>query len=169
LKGSKVEIRTYGDPVLRKKAEPVDSVGPEEQKLFDEMEQVMNCAQGVGLAAPQVGISKQMIVVDVGQGPLKLANPKIIKSEGSKVAEEGCLSLPGVSIKVKRAFKITVEALNYDNQKVSVEAGDLAARAIQHEIDHLSGTLIVDRTGFWSKFSLLKKLRQLKDGKWKAY
>ena len=103
-----------------------------------------------------------MIVVDVGTGLLKLANPKILTACSKKSGEEGCLSFPGVSVKVRRHNKITVEALNHDGVKVKIDADGLLARALQHEIDHLMGILIIDRIGVAQKLLLAKKLQELK-------
>ncbi len=157
-----LEIKIYPNPVLRKKAKPIESVGPEEVELLDEMAQTMYGASGVGLAAPQVGIDKQLIVVDTGEGLLKLANPKVIEVRGRQTMEEGCLSLPGMCVKVKRANKIKVEALNENNEKVILEKEGLTSVALQHEIDHLFGILIVDKVGFIQKLRLHRKLKNLK-------
>ncbi|MBM7623305.1 peptide deformylase [Sporohalobacter salinus] len=140
-----LSIRTIGDPVLRTETKPVDEITDQTKKLIENMKDTMYDASGVGLAAPQVGISKQIIIVDVGDGPLTLINPEIVDSSGAEIDEEGCLSIPGENGKVERASKIVVEALNSDGEEVEIEAEGLLARALQHEIDHLEGTLFVDK------------------------
>lgn len=156
-----MKIRLYGDPILRKKASPVKKVGSEEKKIFDDMAQTMYSAEGVGLAATQVGIDKQLLVVDVGTGLLKLANPRIIKAQCKKMGEEGCLSFPGISVKIKRPSKILVQALNQAGDRVKIEAEGRLARALQHEIDHLMGVVIIDRIGIRQRLMIIKKLWQL--------
>ncbi len=140
------------------------AVGSEERAVLAQMEEVMRCAGGVGLAAPQVGLNKQLVVVDVGEGPVVLANPRILKKWGSAVVEEGCLSLPGIYVKVKRAKKIRVAGLNERNEKVVIVASDFLARALQHEIDHLRGKLIFDYANFFEKLRLKAKLKQIRTG-----
>ncbi|MCD6472886.1 peptide deformylase [Candidatus Aerophobetes bacterium] len=138
------KIRKYGDPILRKKCNIVKNIGIEEEKILKRMSETMYASQAIGLAAPQVGIDKQLIVVDVDEGLLKLINPLILLKEGEGVLEEGCLSVPGITVKVKRAKNIVVEGWNEEGKRVKVEAKGLFARAIQHEIDHLQGILIID-------------------------
>ena len=131
-------IRKEGDPVLRQKAQPVPKVTKRIVKLLQDMEETMYAADGVGLAAPQVGVSERLIVVDVGDGPIHLVNPVLIAAEGSVVDVEGCLSIPGVVGYVERAQKVVVDGLDMKGRPRRVEAR-LAARALQHEIDHLTG------------------------------
>jgi len=149
-----LKIKKFPDPVLRKKAKPVKAVSGEHAALLSKMARLMYESKGVGLAAPQVGVSEALIVVDAGSGLYKLVNPKILKKEGSQVNDEGCLSVPGVYIKVKRARKITVSALDETSKPVKFEAQDLLACAIQHEIDHLYGRIIVDYASFFRKMAL---------------
>ena len=147
-----LEIKKYPDPILRKKAREVKEIGREEKELIKEMLETMYRNQGVGLAAPQVGVLKRIVVVDVGEGPRVFINPKIIKKGGGKeVSEEGCLSVPGVFLRIKRWKEIEVEGLNENGEKVKVKARGLFARALQQEIDHLNGILILDRMSFWEK------------------
>ena len=127
-----------------------------------QMEEIMRLSGGIGLAAPQVGLNRQMIIVDVGQGLVVLANPRILKKWGSAVLEEGCLSLPGIYVRVKRAKKIRVCGFNEKNEKVVLMAEDIFARALQHEIDHLRAKLIFDHANFFEKLKLKKKLKALK-------
>ena len=115
---------------------------------------------GIGLAAPQIGISKSLIVVDIGEGPIKLANPVVLNAKGSDKMEEGCLSIPGVGVVIGRPNKIVVSGLNEKGEVVEVEAQGLLARVLQHEIDHLKGRLIIDYMGLLEKLMLLKKHRQ---------
>lgn len=160
----KLKIKTFGDAVLRKKARPVYRIGPVHRDLLSSMAQVMYEGSGIGLAAPQVGISEQLIVVDIGQGLYKLINPKIVKKTGQQAINEGCLSVPGICIKVKRARQILVEAKDENGQPVKFEARDLLACVLQHEIDHLKGKLIIDYASLMDKLRIKKKLRSLKSG-----
>ncbi|HZK25808.1 MAG TPA: peptide deformylase [Oscillospiraceae bacterium] len=141
------QIRKNGDPALRQKAREVRKITPAITKLLNEMAETMYDAQGVGLAAPQVGISKRLVVIDVqdDRGLLKLINPKIIDRSGKETAIEGCLSFPGIAGEVERAAQVTVEALDETGTKITIEAEGLLARACQHEFDHLEGVLFVDR------------------------
>lgn len=138
-------IRKEGDPVLRKKAQPVPKVTKRVVKLLQDMEETMYAADGVGLAAPQVGVSERLIVVDVGDGPIHLINPVLVSAEGSVVDVEGCLSIPGVVGYVDRAQKVVVDGLDIKGRPRRVEAEDWLARALQHEIDHLDGILFTDK------------------------
>lgn len=140
-----LEIKHYPEPILRAEARIVPKVTATVRKLLDEMVQTMRAAEGVGLAAPQVGVSKRVIVVDVGEGLIELINPKIEKKEGSETAMEGCLSIPQYLGEVERAASVTVIGLNREGEEVRIAATGLLARALQHEIDHLNGILFIDR------------------------
>jgi len=156
-----LEINEYGEPVLREKALPVKEVTPEILNIIKDMAETMYA--GVGLAAPQVGVSKRIILVDGEEdGLIVLINPMIIKSEGEAVAEEGCLSIPGIYSQVKRASKVTVKALNENGDPIEITKEALTARALQHEIDHLDGILFVDRIGRMERQILLNKLKKKK-------
>lgn len=144
---------------MRKRAKPVAAITEKDRMIFQEMAEVMRLAGGIGLAAPQVGINRQFLVIDIGQGLMVLVNPRITKKSGSQVMEEGCLSLPGVYVRVKRARSITVDASNEFNEKISFVAKDLMARAVQHEIDHLRGRIILDYAHFFEKIRLRKKCK----------
>jgi peptide deformylase len=159
MKETELRIHTYGDAALRKKSLSVELVGNEERALLEKMAKIMYSRGGIGLAAPQVGINKQLIIVDIGEGLFKLINPKIKMRQGSMVMEEGCLSLPNVSVKVKRAKKVFVEGIDEFNNKLSFWAEDLFSRALQHEIDHLKGKLIVDYANFIKKIKIKKVFR----------
>ncbi|MDD5174319.1 MAG: peptide deformylase [Candidatus Omnitrophota bacterium] len=139
-----MEIKHFPDPLLRKKSEDVKSIGRSEKKLLTDMAEIMYLNGGVGLAAVQVGIHKNMIVVDIGDGLKKMINPVISKREGRVAQEEGCLSVPEKCVNVKRSKKIVVDYLNEDGQAIRVSAEGLLARVVQHEIDHLFGKLILD-------------------------
>jgi peptide deformylase len=139
-----LSIKKYPDPFLRKKAHKVERITDLERKLLSQMVETMYLNSGVGLAANQVGIDKRLVVVDIGSGLIKLINPVIVKKNGSEAQEEGCLSVPESCIKIKRAKEITVKYLNDNGNACQLRADGLLARAIQHEIDHLSGKLIID-------------------------
>lgn len=158
-----LEIKEYGDPVLREKALPVEEVTPEILNLIKDMAETMYTASGVGLAALQVGVPKRIILVDGEEdGLIVLINPVIIKSEGEIVAEEGCLSVPDIYSQVKRSLKVTIKALNQNGDPIEITKEDLTARALQHEIDHLDGILFIDRIGRMERQMLLNKLKKKK-------
>ncbi len=139
-------IVKVGDPVLREKAVEVKKITPNILKLLENMADTLADASGVGLAAPQIGISKRVIIVDVGEGLIELINPEIDwYSEELECAAEGCLSIPGETGEVDRYAKIIVKGLNRKGEPVEIEAEGLLARALQHEIDHLYGVLYIDR------------------------
>lgn len=138
-------IVEMGEPVLKEKARPVPKITPNVIKLLENMADTMYDAQGVGLAAPQVGVSKRIAVVDVGDGLIELINPVIIHKEGIETDTEGCLSIPGVKGEVARATKVKVKALDRNGKEMEYEGEGLLARAFQHEIDHLDGILFVDK------------------------
>lgn len=155
-----LRLSLFPAQILQKKAERVISVGDPERILMASMATTMYLNSGVGLAAVQVGIDKQIAVIDVGSGLIKMVNPDIVKCEGSVCEEEGCLSVPGVIIKVKRAGKVTVNFLNEKGEPAQIKAGGLLARAIQHEVDHLHGILILDHANPIKKALLKTKLRR---------
>lgn len=134
-----------GSEVLRQKAEPVKNITNRTRKLIKDMIETMYAADGAGLAAPQIGISKQIVVIDVGEGPICLVNPEIIEAEGEEIDVEGCLSIPGLRAYVKRSSRVVVNALNEKGRPIRVTGDGLLARALQHEIDHLNGILMTDR------------------------
>lgn len=139
-------IVKIGDPILREKAIEVKRITPNIIKLLDNMADTLYDASGVGLAAPQIGISKRVIIIDVGDGLIELINPEITwYSDELECTAEGCLSIPGETGEVERYTKIIVEGLNREGEPVEIEAEGLLARALQHEIDHLYGVLYVDR------------------------
>ena len=138
-------IRVQGDPVLTKKSRPVEQMTPRISELITDMLDTMYEKMGVGLAAPQVGILKQIVVIDVGEGPIVLINPEIIETSGEQTGEEGCLSVPGKWGIVTRPNYVKVRALNEEMEEFEIEGEGLLARAFCHEIDHLSGHLYVDK------------------------
>ena len=137
-------IRTEGDPVLRKVSKPVKEVTPKIVTLVDDMLDTMYEAMGVGLAAPQVGILKRIVVIDIGEGPIVLINPEILETSGEQTGDEGCLSLPGESHEVERPNYVKVKAFNEKGEEFILEGEELLARAILHENDHLDGILYID-------------------------
>lgn len=160
-----LEIKKYPDGVLRLKAEPVKEVDKGILMLIDDMIETMYAAPGVGLAAPQVGVSLRIIVIDIsmkekGTGLITLINPEVISLEGEVEEEEGCLSVPDYSVRIKRAEVITVSGIDRGGSVVNIEGKDLLARALQHEIDHLNGTLIIDRVSPIKREQFRKKIKK---------
>lgn len=139
------KIIEEGDPVLKEKCKEVPTITPNIHKLLDNMADTMYAAEGVGLAAPQIGISKRVVVVDTGEGLIELINPVIINQEGEDTDVEGCLSIPEVVGEVTRAAKVLVEALDRHGNKKNYTGEGLLGRAFQHELDHLEGILFIDK------------------------
>uniref|UniRef100_UPI00405787FF peptide deformylase n=1 Tax=Agathobacter sp. TaxID=2021311 RepID=UPI00405787FF len=139
------EIRTQGDPVLGKVCKEIKEITPRIAELIEDMIETMYEANGVGLAAPQVGILKRLVVIDVGEGPIVMINPKIIESSGEQTGEEGCLSVPGKSGCVTRPNHVVARFYNEEMAECEVEGTELLARAICHELDHLDGHLYVEK------------------------
>ncbi len=169
---SVLPIRIIGDDILRQKAEPIADVEGEHIKLAYDMAETMIAERGIGLAAPQVGRSVRLIVVDLkylekGDSPLMLINPEIAYIEGSVSMEEGCLSIPGLFAHVERPEKVVVRGLAIKNERkvveVEISADDLYARVLLHEIDHLDGILFVDRLPLEERISLLAKWQKEKE------
>lgn len=164
------DIRILGDPVLREPAEVVLEVDDDIRQLVRDMLETMYHAQGIGLAAPQVGVSRRVIVVDLGDseenevGAVALVNPSVVEASRKKDrAPEGCLSIPGMEEVVERAATVTVEGLNPDGETVTLEASGLLGRALQHEIDHLDGVLFFDRISPLKRRMLLRKWQKSQD------
>jgi peptide deformylase len=167
----RLEILTYPDPRLAKKSLLVDRVDDEIKRLIDDMIETMYDADGVGLAAPQVGVTKRIIVVDCNprqdddgkplpRNPIAIVNPKVTQAEGKIVWEEGCLSVPEYTDEVERAAKVTVEGLDREGNPLKIEAEQLLAVCLQHEIDHLEGVLFVDRLSRLKQSLVKKKLKK---------
>jgi peptide deformylase len=166
-------IVKFGDPVLENRAEAVEEFDtPELHKLVEDMFETMYANKGVGLAAPQIGISRRIAVIDIsgGEGPpqkLVLINPEIIRNEGKQVTEEGCLSVPGFREPVRRAARVTVRARNIKGELFEATGEELLARAFQHEVDHLNGRLYLSRLSALKRDLIRRKIRkQQKEGEW---
>ncbi len=160
-----LKIRLFGDPKLRKRSRLVERIGQSHRNILSQMAKLMYDNSGIGLAAPQVGINEFMVVADIGSGLYKLINPKVVKKEGRQSMEEGCLSIPGVCVKVNRARKILIKAQDESGKPLVIEAEDLLARVLQHEIDHLKGKLIIDYASFFERLKMKGKIEALKKRK----
>lgn len=156
-----LEIKKYPDDILRKECADIEEVGAGEAGLFEEMLFTMRHYEGIGLAAPQIGISKNMIVADIGNGAVRLANPKVLRANGIYKMGEGCLSLPGITVEVERPYELVAGGLNENNRFIEIKTKGLLARVIQHEIDHLKGKLIIDYLNLFGKFKLRIQKRQV--------
>lgn len=154
-------LRLYPDAVLRKKSLPLDDVNGAVRDLMAGMAEIMYTYNGIGLAAPQVGMLQRIIIADVGEGLITLANPEILQKEGEGRLEEGCLSLPDIQVDIARSQSIFVRGLNPEGKEVQYELSDLLARVIQHEIDHLNGVLIIDYASATEKILLRRQLKEL--------
>ncbi|MGO9602643.1 MAG: peptide deformylase [Candidatus Binataceae bacterium] len=166
-----LRIRKFPDDALKQPAKPVENITGDVNSLIDSMAQTMYAAPGVGLAAPQIGESKRIVVLDTdhdepGKHLLKLINPRVVESEGKVIWEEGCLSVIAYSAEVERAAKVLVRAWTPDEEEIEIEAEDLLAVALQHEIDHLDGKLFIDRISRIKRELYRRKLKKLiKEGK----
>ncbi|HMD20271.1 MAG TPA: peptide deformylase [Alloacidobacterium sp.] len=166
------EIVKYPDPILQKPTEPVTEFDDELRELVDDMFESMYAAQGIGLAAPQVGISKRLTVIDLSfkknpEEKIVLINPQIIDKKGKQNEDEGCLSLPEIREKVSRAEKVRVRAQDVTGKWFEIDGEELLARAFQHEIDHLDGILFIFRVSALKRDLLLRKIRKMqKNGEW---
>ena len=166
-----LRIRKFPDDALKRPARPVENINGELNSLIDSMAQTMYAAPGVGLAAPQVGESKRIIVLDTdheepGKHLLKLINPRVVEAEGKLIWEEGCLSVIDYSAEVERAAKVLVRAWTPEQKEIEIEAEELLADAIQHEIDHLDGKLFIDRISRIKRELYRRKLKKMiKEGK----
>jgi peptide deformylase len=139
-----LKVLTQENPILRQKAKEISKITKRQRLLVKDMLETMYDAKGVGLAAPQIGNTDRLVVIDVGDGPLVLFNPQVILCEGENKDVEGCLSIPGRNEYITRAEKVTVSYINLDGKKMMVTGNGLLARALQHEIDHLDGILFID-------------------------
>lgn len=155
---SVLEIKKAGDPVLRQVAKPVKKIDKKIKNLLSDMAATMYAANGVGLAAPQIGVSSRIVVIDTGEEPglLEMVNPEILDKEGSCTHVEGCLSVPNFDGEVERAEKVKVKFLDRNGKSVILDAEELLAIAVQHEIDHLDGILFIDKAS-----ALIKKEEQV--------
>jgi peptide deformylase len=165
-------ILRYGAPVLQQKAAPVTTLTADIDTLIEDMRETMHAAAGVGLAAPQVGESLRVCLVDLSAGRrpeqlLVLINPEIIEADGLQLKEEGCLSVPGIEATVPRPLKLSVRALDRDGDRCEIHAEGLLARALQHEIDHLNGILFLDRLRPEYRWAITRRIARLRRaGKW---
>ncbi len=165
-------IVKFPDPILQQPAVPVTVFDAELRKLVDDMFTSMYDAQGIGLAAPQIGVSKRLTVIDLSfqkkpEGKIVLINPEVVEIKGKQVEEEGCLSLPEIRDRVVRAAEVKVRAQDADGKPIEVEGTELLSRAIQHEIDHLDGILFIFRLSRLKRDLQLRKIRKLqKAGEW---
>lgn len=161
----RMEICLFGDETLRKRADEIADVTPEIKRLAENMLETMYYHDGLGLAAPQVGIPLRLAVIDVrseGSGKIVLINPAIRETGKMKTMEEGCLSFPGITAPIERATELTVEFTTLSGSRKRKQMAGVAAQAVQHEIDHLDGVLLVDRMGVARRALLAGRLRQLR-------
>jgi peptide deformylase len=154
-------LRLFGDPVLKQRAREVEELTDDLVTLVNGMYDTMDFEDGVGLAAPQVGVRKRLFTFDLheGEGPGVVINPEIVESEGEVVSDEGCLSVPGYRFEVVRAERVTMRGIDLDGNEIVMEGDDLFARMVQHEIDHLDGLLLLDRVEPDVRREALKEMR----------
>lgn len=155
------DIRTFGDPVLNSRADEVENIDGKIIRLTQAMLQAMYKAPGLGLAAPQIGVQKQIFVYDVEGEPVTLINPRIVESSGEWVYDEGCLSIPGLYVEMVRPKEVLLEAVDLDGNEVHIEADELLARLFQHELDHLNGVLMFERMTPEQRDEALSEYRRL--------
>ncbi len=146
-----LDLKKYPEKILREKCQAVEKITEREIELFENMLFTMRHLSGIGLAGPQVDINQRLIVADIGEGPIKLADPQVIEIKGKDKMEEGCLSVPGALVKIERPEEITIAGLNEEGKYVEIKAKGLLARVLLHEIDHLNGKLILDYMNFLQK------------------
>lgn len=158
------DIRTYGDPVLTSVAEQVENIDGKVIRLTQAMLQAMYKAPGLGLAAPQIGVQKQIFVYDIDGEPITLINPRIVESRGEWVYDEGCLSIPGLYVEMLRPKEVLLEAVDLNGNTIQVEADELLARLFQHELDHLNGVLMFDRMTTEQREEAMREYKRLADG-----
>ena len=159
---SLLDIHVLGSPILRQETTPVERMTDELRRLTDDMFDTMHAAKGIGLAAPQIGRSERIAVIDVEDNPIVIVNPEIVITEGSAKAEEGCLSIPEIYGDVERAARVTIRALDRDGERFELQASELLARCLQHEIDHLHGKLFIDYLSFLKRRSALAKWESMR-------
>lgn len=161
---SLLDIRVLGDPILRIETTPVQRITPELRRLATDMFDTMYAAKGIGLAGPQVGRTERLTVVDVRDNPIVLINPEILATAGKRVkGEEGCLSIPDIYGEVERPERVTVRAMDLDGKPFDVDADELFARCLQHEIDHLHGKLFIDHLSFVKRGAAMAKWTKEKE------
>lgn len=161
---SLLDIYVLGAPILRQETTSVTTVTDELRRLMDDMFETMYAAKGIGLAAPQIGRSERIAVVDVDDNPMVIVNPEIVATEGKGKAEEGCLSIPDIYGDVERPTRVVVRALDRNGAPFEIDATDLLARCLQHEIDHLHGRLFIDYLSVVKRRAALAKWEKLRKG-----
>jgi peptide deformylase len=158
------KIRTYGDPVLKSKAAPVENVDGKIIRLVDDMfDTLIDSGNGLALAAPQIGVQKQVVVWDMEDEPLAIFNPEIIESDGEWLYDEGCLSIPGLYVEIFRPKLVLVRGVDIEGNVIEIEADELEARMFQHEIDHLQGVLMFDRMTKDQRKEALTEYRRMEE------
>jgi peptide deformylase len=157
------DIRTYGDPVLTTVAEQVENIDGKVVRLTQSMLQAMYKAPGLGLAAPQIGVQKQIFVYDIDGTPTTLINPKIVEERGEWVFDEGCLSIPGLFVEMIRPKEVLLEAIDINGNTIQIEADELLARLFQHELDHLNGVLMFERMTPEQRDEALREYKRIVD------
>lgn len=158
------KIRTYGDPVLKTKAAAVDNIDGKVIRLVDEMfDTLVDSGNGLALAAPQIGVQKQVVVWDLGDDPLAIVNPEVVESDGEWVFDEGCLSIPGLYVEMLRPKQVLVRGVSLDGEIIEIEADELEARMFQHEIDHLNGVLMFDRLEGDQRKEAMREYRRIEE------
>ena len=165
-------ILLWGEPVLEKASAPVTNITDAEIRLVQDMTETMYKAPGVGLAAPQIGVSQRIMVTDATGGELKgrlltIVNPEIVAAEGEQYEEEGCLSIPGFAANVLRPKKVVLRGTDLDGKEIVLEGSDLLARAFCHELDHLNGLFFLEHLSFLKRDMMKRKIRKMiREGKW---
>ena len=158
------KIRTFGDPVLKTQAALVTDVDGKIIRLVDDMfDTLVDSGNGLALAAPQIGVQKQVVVWDLGDEPLAIINPEVVESDGEWVYDEGCLSIPGLYVEMLRPKTVLVRGVGLDGNVIEIEADELEARMFQHEIDHLQGVLMFDRMTPDQRKEALREYRRIED------
>jgi peptide deformylase len=157
-------IRTYGDPVLKSVASQVDDVDGKIIRLVDDMfDTLVESGNGIALAAPQIGVQKQVVVWDIDERPLAIINPEVVESDGEWVYDEGCLSIPGLYVEMLRPKTVLVRGIDLNGEFIEIEADELEARMFQHEIDHLNGVLMFDRLEGDQRKEAMKEYRRIEE------
>lgn len=156
---TELKIHTWPDRILKKKCKKVERIDASIYDYLGQMYSLMKESQGVGLAANQAGLDIALVVVEIGDTSLKLVNPRIVKKQGKITFEEGCLSFPGLSLQVKRSKKIWISSLDENGDPLDIEAKEILAVILQHEIDHINGIVFTDRLPLWQRLRILPKLR----------
>ena len=155
-------LRLYGDSILKRKSKEIEKMDKDIERLIYNMSKIMYKNKGIGLAAPQVGILKKVIIADIGEGLVSFVNPKLLWKQGKEFMSEGCLSFPGINFAIKRSKEVIMEGIDKKGEFVQIGAQNLFARVLQHEIDHLDGILIIDRVPKKRLKPIKKQLEKIK-------